>query len=230
MDGAKVLSYLHPEPPRDLTAETLAGYERLWRQAVDQPGSELAYDLPTPKWQFLAWLVETQPVVLHGSWKKDIAVVEPNPANDVREFSAQNAIYAATDGIWAIFFAILNRGEVPMALFNSAIRVRQPGQPFSPPFYLFSISQEAMKKGPYCEGMIYILARDGFVQDPLQHFGEVEVDILQWAGRHAASPLARLRVSPADFPFLAQVRPHDPAVLHARIAENPNGFPWLDEE
>jgi hypothetical protein len=229
MDGAKILSHLHPEPPRDTSAEILAAYSRLWQQAVEKPGLEMVYDLPAPKWQFLSWLAETQPVVLHGSSRQDIAVVEPKPANDVRDFSAQTAIYAATDGIWAIFFAILNRSEIPMMIFNAAVRIRLPGQPFSPPFYFFSIDQEAFERGPYCPGMVYILPSAGFVQDPMQDYGGIEISVPQWAGHQAAAPLARLRVSPQDFPFLAQVRSHDPETLRARMAAEPNGFPWVDE-
>jgi hypothetical protein len=229
MDSTKVLSYLHPEPPRDTSVETLAAFARLWQQAQARPGIELAYDLPVPKWQFLSWLAETQAVVLHGSSLMDLAVVEPKPANDVREFSAQTAIYAATDGIWVIFFAILNRTQMSMALFNSAVRFRMPGQPFSPPYYLFSINREALEMGPYCDGMVYILPRDGFEQDPMQDYNGIEISVPQWAGHQAAAPLARLIVSPADFPFLSQVRAHDHEVLRARIQADPNGFPWLDD-
>lgn len=229
MDSAKALSYMHPAPLRDTSPGVLAQFERLWSQALARPGSELAYDLPAAKWEFLAWLVETQPVVFHGTSRLDLAVIEPRAANDVRDFSAQTAIYAAADGIWGIFFAILNRTQMSMGLFNSVVRVRPPGQPFSPPFYFFSIDREALERGPYCDGMVYILPREGFVQDPMQDFGGVEISIPQWAGHKAASPLARLRVSPADFPFLAQVRAHDHAVLIERMARNPNGFPWVDE-
>jgi hypothetical protein len=229
MDTTKVLRYLLPEPPRDTSAQTLAGFTRLWGQALASPGIQLDYDLPAPKWQFLSWLAETQPVVLHGSSRKDIPVVEPRQADDVREFSAQAAIYAATDGIWTIFFAILNRGQIPMAIFNSAVRIHPPGQPPTSPYFFFSINREAFERGPFCDGMVYVLPRAGFEQDPMRDFGGIEISVPHWAGKQAALPLARLAVSPVDFPFLAQIRTHDHDELRARIQADPNGFPWVEE-
>jgi hypothetical protein len=229
VDPEKTIRYLLPEPPRDHSADTLAAFERIWRQAADTPGCELAYELDVPRWQFLAWLVDNHPIVLHGSPLQDLTVVEPRQANDVRDFSAQAAIYAATDGIWVIFFAILNRPEIPMSIFNSAVRIRPPGQVFSPPFYFFSVSRGAYERGPYCPGMVYILSREGFVQDPMNDFGGIEISVPQWAGHHPARPLARLRVTPQDFPFLEHVRWHEPQILHERMQANPLGFPWVEE-
>ena len=51
-------------------------------------------------------------------------------ANDVRAFSNQRAIYATTDGIWVIYFAILNRKLYPeMSLFNSCFQARVSNRP-----------------------------------------------------------------------------------------------------
>jgi hypothetical protein len=43
-------------------------------------------------------------------------------------------------------------------------------------------------------------------------------------------PLAKLRVSPSDFPFLSHIRDHHDEVLAARAAANPMGFPWVDDD
>jgi hypothetical protein len=42
-------------------------------------------------------------------------------------------------------------------------------------------------------------------------------------------PLARLNITPADFPLLAQIRGHNHATLRERIMHNPEGVPWVDE-
>jgi hypothetical protein len=55
------------------------------------------------------------------------------------------------------------------------------------------------------------------------------VQVQQWASAEAVPPLARLPVTPADFPFLDAVVPHDPALVRERSARDPEGFPWLDE-
>jgi hypothetical protein len=55
------------------------------------------------------------------------------------------------------------------------------------------------------------------------------LDIAQWASLVPVRPLAHLAVSPADFPFLAQVRGHDMAKVNQRAERNPQGFPWVDD-
>jgi hypothetical protein len=35
-------------------------------------------------------------------------------------------------------------------------------------------------------------------------------------------------VRPEEFPFLNDVRGHDDAVVQARSAADPDGFPWVD--
>jgi hypothetical protein len=54
-------------------------------------------------------------------------------------------------------------------------------------------------------------------------------EIPQWASLEPVRPLARLNVTPADFPFLAKVRGHDHTILRERIMRDPEGFPWVDE-
>jgi hypothetical protein len=51
----------------------------------------------------------------------------------------------------------------------------------------------------------------------------------QWASLVPVQPLAQVAVSPADFPFLTQIRAHDTAMVHQRADRNPKGFSWVDE-
>jgi len=53
------------------------------------------YTFPIPKWQFLCYLADQQGVVLHGTGDPHIQVFEPRPSNDLNEFGAQTAVYAA---------------------------------------------------------------------------------------------------------------------------------------
>lgn len=59
--------------------------------------------LPAPKWQFLCYLAEAHNLVLHGSGDPNISIFEPRQADDLSAFGAQRAVYAAADGIWAMF-------------------------------------------------------------------------------------------------------------------------------
>jgi hypothetical protein len=51
----------------------------------------------------------------------------------------------------------------------------------------------------------------------------------QWASLVSVQPLAQVAVSPADFPFLAQIHAHDMAMVNHRADRNPKGFSWVDE-
>ena len=61
-------SYVLPRPPLDLSQATLAGFARVYAEAV-RPGDGQALDRAAvaPVWQFLCWLCDTHDGVLHGS-------------------------------------------------------------------------------------------------------------------------------------------------------------------
>ena len=69
----------------------------------------IEYTLPWPKWQFLCHLSDHHDIALHGSGNPQIHLFEPRQSNDLNEFGNQKAIYAASDGLWAMFFAIVDR-------------------------------------------------------------------------------------------------------------------------
>ena len=218
-------AFLLPRPPFDLSPEKLKAFEDVW-QATNR-GDIVDYHLPHPKWQFLSHLCETKELVLHGSQTQDIRAVEPRQANDVRAYSNQRAIYATTDGIWAIYFAILDRKKYPgMSLFDVCVRVRVSAEQFSDPMYFFSVTYSVLLQKPWCEGMIYILPRQSFEQEPPQQYQGMEIVFPHWISPLPADPVARLRVGPQDFPFLAQTHGHNNAKLVELITADPGGFPW----
>lgn len=223
--------YYLPRPALQLDPATLAAYEALWRQIERAPEpAELVYTLPTPRWQFLCYLAEHKPVVLHGSGALDIRTFEARQSNDLHEFGNRAAVYAASDGIWPIYFAILDREQFPMSLTNACFRVVAPGGVAGEPFYYFSISQAALARQPWRAGMVYILPRTTFEQQPPLPFEDSAVYVQQWASPEPVAPLAKLRVAPEDFPFLHQLRGHDDQIQRQRALANPDGFPWIDED
>ncbi|MDB5540334.1 MAG: hypothetical protein JWQ89_2061 [Devosia sp.] len=60
--------------------------------------------------------------MLHGSTNPDIEVFEPRKSDDVNAFGDQTAVYAASDGIWPLYFAILDRQRYRMSLINGSFR------------------------------------------------------------------------------------------------------------
>jgi hypothetical protein len=223
----KAPDWLLPRPPFDLPPEKQRAFEDVWRSI--NKGDLIDYSLPYPKWQFLTYLCETQDVVLHGSQNRQIKVVEPRQANDIKAFSNQRAIYATTDGIWVIYFAILDRQKYPqMTLFNSCLQVLLSPDLWSEPFYFFSISGFALRQKPWCSGAVYILPRQSFIREPTQQVQGMEIVFPHWIGGESSQPAARLLVGPQDFPFLDQIHGHNDEKLVQLATANPNGFPWLE--
>lgn len=230
-NDVQVPSYLLPRPPMNLSPEARQAFEGLYaqiRQTADCPF--LDYSLPAPKWQFLCYLTDIKDILLHGTGDPDIVVFEPRQSDDTNPFGAQCAVYAAGDGIWPLYYAILDRVRYPMSLHNGCVRFKDGKGRYSIPYYFFSITQSVLDREPWRSGVIYVLPRAGFVQDPQVSYAGYEMRVEHWASLEPVKPLAKLRVQPEDFPFLAGIRGHDHAVLRERMQTNPDGFPWLDPE
>jgi hypothetical protein len=221
--------YFLPRPAPDPDSQTIVSFEQLFAATVARgPGTTMAYTLSAPKWQFLCYLCDHKPIVLHGSGRADIQEFEPRQSNDIKEFGNRRAVYAASDGIWPIYFAVMDRDRGVTSLVNACIRVVGADGSRSGPYYFFSINADALPRQPWRRGMIYLLPRDSFEQQAPQPHGDLLVEVAQWASLAPVRPLAQLPVEPGDFPFLDQLHGHDPRILQERAARDPDGFPWLD--
>jgi hypothetical protein len=218
------LEYFLPRPPFELSPAIQDEFEALFTS--NPPGDWIDYKLSAPKWQFLSYLCQNRNLVLHGSQNMDMETVEPRKALDIRAFSAQEAIYATTDGIWVIYFAIVDRKNFKLSLFNSCLDVHLSPEQVLGPLYFFSITHSALVQNPWRSGAIYILPREDFEREPAQQMMGAEIIFPHWISPKPASPLAKLRVEPQDFPFLAQVHGHDDEKINQLALSNPNGFPW----
>jgi hypothetical protein len=126
-----------------------------------------------------------------------------------------------------LYFAILNRLKFDrMSLFNSCLSVRMSPEQILGPLYFFSITHSALIQDPWCDGAVYILPRENFVQEPAQQMFGTEIIFPHWISPGPAKPIAKLYVRPADFPFVAKVHGHDDARLTQLATANPSGFPW----
>lgn len=222
--------YFLPRPATEPDAETIAAFERLYAAAVARgAGAVISYTLSAPKWQFLCYLCDHKPILLHGSGQAGIEEFEPRQSNDVKEFGNRRAVYAASDGIWPLYFAVMDRDGGVTSLVNGCMRVIGPDGIRGAPCYFFSINADALPRRPWRRGTIYLLPRHTFEQqDPLPYGGGY-LESAQWASLVPVLPIARLPVEPEDFPFLGQLYGHDPRVVQERAARDPDGFPWLDD-
>jgi hypothetical protein len=226
----EVPAYYLPRPAMDHGAVTVAAFEHLYAEAVAQgDGRVIDYALPVPRWQFLCYLADSKEIVLHGSGDPEITRFEPRKADDVDPFGDRSAVYAASDGIWPIFFAVTDKVRYNVSLVNACFRVAEAADDPSDPFYFFSITEAALRQHPWRQGMIYLLPRATFEQQPAKRRGDADVHIAQWASLVPVTPLAKIPVGPDDFPFLAEIRGHDDKALFARATADPEGFPWMDE-
>lgn len=222
-----VPAYLEIRPPLELDEATRAAFDRLYDDARSS-GGPIEYGLAAPRWQFIAHIVETRHVLVHGSANPAIAIFEPRKADDVHAFGDQRAVYAASDALWAMYFAILDRTQHPMTLVNSAARFETPAG-LSEPRYFFSISRPALEAKAFASGTIYFLPRETFTQQRPIGSGGQRVHLAQWASHQPVAPLARIAVVPEDFPLLDKIRGHDDETTFARARADPDGFPWLDD-
>jgi hypothetical protein len=217
------LSRPGPEPDPQLRAS----FDRVWDDAMGSGKRPLIEVPPGERWRFLCHLADTRGVVLHGSGDPGIEVFEPRQAIDLGDFGNQQAVYAAGDGLWAMFFAIVDRDRIP-SVTNACVRLADAAGEVSPPRYVFSISRSALPDRPWRSGTVYVLPGDTFELQPPMRFGDFEVRIPQLASFVAVRPIARVAVEPDDFPFLSQIRGHDDDRLAEYAHAMETGAPWPD--
>ena len=219
--------YWLQRPLIEIDSKTRSDFDQLLaRVKAAGINTRIDYTFLVPKWQFLCYLADQRGAVLHGTGDPHIQVFEPRPSNDLNEFGAQTAIYAAGDGLWAMFFAILDRRQYPMSTSNACVRLVDEAGQVSEPLYVFSISQTALRQQPWRKGMIYLLPGDTFVNQPSLRFGPYEVRVPQLASLVPVKPFAQLEVAPEDFPFLKDIRGIDDARLQEYGQAMQTGGPW----
>lgn len=219
--------YWLQRPALEIDRQTRSDFDQLLAR-IEAAGNFgwIDYAFPVPKWQFLCYLADQHGVVLHGTGDPQIEVFEPRPSNDLAEFGAQTAVYAAGDGLWAMFFAIVDRTRYSLATSNACVRLVDESGQVSQPRYVFSISQSALRQQPWRTGMVYLLPGETFVNQPPLRFGPYEVRVPQLASLAPVKPLARLEVAPDDFPFLKEIRGLDDARLAEYGQAMQTGAPW----
>jgi len=187
-------------PPFLLDGSKQRIFDRLLSDALDQHrrrASLIKYACPFPKHEFLTYLAEYRNLLIHGSQKPDLDRLEPRADSD-NAGRAIRGVFAASDGIWPIFFAILDRKPYPCSVDSSCRRESDAKVPVRK-CYHFATS--TLDDDPWAEGMVHILPRDTFEPwpDARGRLGQ------QWLSRVSVQALAKLAVEPADFPFLSEV-------------------------
>jgi len=216
----------------DLTpnANAQKAFDELLTTTLDRSGCPtIPYTLPWPKWQFLCHVADHHHIALHGSGNPQITLFEPRQSNDLNDFGNQKAVYAASDGLWAMFFAIVDRDRFALSVTNACVRLVDETGTVHGPFYVFSVSQSALPQQPWRTGTVYLLPPESFIAQPKLAFGANEVQIAQLASFAPVAPLAKLTVIPTDFPFLGQIRGHADQRLQEYATALETGAAWPNE-
>jgi hypothetical protein len=178
------------------------------------------------RWQFLCGLAARRRIAFHGTGDPGIERLEPREPVDVTPFGSQRAVFATSDPIWAMFYAIVDRARHRLTLNNGCAVYEDTGEAF----YYFSVSRQALVHRPWRTGYLYFLPADTFVEQPGEVYAGRRMRVPQLASPVAVTPFARLRVAPTSFPFLDRIRGHDDERLAEYARAVMAAAPWPDSE
>jgi len=192
------LARLPSLPPPAVDPETEAGFAVVADALLAGDTAEV----PEPRLDFLRWLAENRPVVFHGSPRDDLHELSTErQSTDAAAFGNQQAVYASTDPVWAIYFACLRRDRGWTGTRNGSLGAA--GGPLYPRRYFFVHNRGSASPDRFGPGSLYLLSPSGFVAD--EPLGGT-IDTAHLVSREPVRPLVRLDVKPGDFPFRDRIR------------------------
>ncbi len=167
--------------------------------------SLIDYRLPYPKIDFLNYLCDWLGYVAHGSINQDLNILEPiRLSNDSSEFGNRRQVFCSPDAIWALWFAILDKSKIHVTE-NGCVRVGVGIRCIK--YYQFDLPSENKDLPPFTNGMIYIAEAHDFPDRPhIPYLDWFNAEYEEWGSATPVTPLAKLPVSPQDFPYLEWVQ------------------------
>jgi hypothetical protein len=197
--------YWIERPPFSATRATEAAVDAFLERAEADVDAFLREMPRVVRWQFLCSLAARRRIAFHGTGDPGIERFEPREPLDFAPFGRQRAVFATSDPIWAMFYAIVDRTRHELTLNNGCLVLEDTGDAY----YYFSVSRQALPLRPWRAGYLYLLPADTFVEQPGGEYAGRPAHIPQLASPVAVKPFARLRVAPRSFPFLDRIRGHD---------------------
>jgi hypothetical protein len=152
---------------------------------------------------YLRWLAVHRQVLFHGSQRDGISELRPDrESGDSTSFGNQRAVFATDDAVWATWFALLTRGTGFRSTRNGVWSMRGAREKRQ---YFFSVDSDVQDEELLSDGWLYVLPRVGFTLEPaiagLLQSG-------QWVNPNPVRPIARIAVTPMDFPLTNVIGRH----------------------
>jgi hypothetical protein len=200
-------------PPLELDPDEETRYERLLADMLESPDGDWLDLGDGPRWSFVEWLTRQEAVIFHGSPKADIDRFVPvrNSVEVMDRGGKGNlaAVYGTPVGLWALWFAVIDRSGLRGSIRNGVQRwTDREGRALD--LYFFSVDHSHVGGDIWRSGTLYLLPRDAFRPSPFFPGGP---DSNEWASPDEVRPLKRLAVDPEDFPFRDRVGGHDDSEL-----------------
>ncbi len=146
-----------------------------------------ASSIPYAAHELLTHLVLHHGLLLHGTNNTELKVIEPRPAHDFG--THVEAVVAADDGIWPLFYAVVARDRLE-GVFTACMHLGRP--PRQRRFYMFRVfGADPRDETTWTHGAVYAVSREGFRRE----WGN------EWLTGKEATPVLRVLVQPSDFPL-----------------------------
>lgn len=124
--------------------------------------------------------------------------------NDSSEFGSRKQIFCSPDGIWAMWFAILDKSRIHVTE-NGCVRIGNGKRRIK--YYHFELPFDNRKAPPFVNGMLYIAQAKDFPERHAIPFLDLfNAEFEEWGSANPVMPLVRIPVSPDDFPYLDKVQ------------------------
>jgi hypothetical protein len=169
------------------------------------PNAPISYNLLYPKAEFLHYVCDWRGFVVHGSPMHDLEMLEPiRKSGDNNEFGNRQQIFCSPDAAWAMWFAILDKSKYNLTR-NGCVRVGVGNKRIK--YYHFELPKKNAAAKPFTNGMIYICRAEDFPDKrPFPMLAYFNGEVEEWGSTKPVIPLAKIPVSPDDFPYLDKVQ------------------------
>lgn len=194
--GILLTVLFYRSPKVDFSDKEINEYDKLFSDAVNGDGT-VRYSSSFPKWRFIQYVSKHKDVLLHGSNNGSIQTFEPRKQT-LYNGKFVEAVFATKDGIWPMFYAVLDKDKLQGGIRNGCFDIGQNRK-----FYYFSITRETRAHHPWTKGTLYFLPLDSF-----EKVSHETISFDEWISKNDVTPLAKLDVDVNDFYYHHKVAAH----------------------